>query len=212
MSHTFSLDDKYTLTEGKVLLTGVQALVRLPLDQCRADRTAGLRTGTYITGYQGSPLGELDKHMRLAGRHLKEHNVVFQPGINEDVAATAIYGTQFLESFPHANFDGIVGIWYGKAPGVDRTGDAFRHAQFIGTSTHGAALALGGDDPACKSSTIPSDSTIAFYDVFMPTLYPADPQDVLTMGLHAIAMSRYSGLWSALKIVTNVADGCCSAA
>ena len=207
MAGTFTLDDKYTLTEGKVLLTGIQALVRLPLDQHRADQAAGLRTGTFISGYQGSPLGELDKQMRLAGKHLKEHQVVFEPGINEDVAATAIYGTQFLESFPHANYDGIVGIWYGKAPGVDRTGDAFRHAQFIGTSTHGAALALGGDDPACKSSTIPSDSTIAFYDFFMPTLYPADPQDVLTMGLHAIAMSRYSGLWSALKIVTNVADG-----
>jgi indolepyruvate ferredoxin oxidoreductase len=203
----FSLDDKYTLTEGQVLLTGVQALVRLPLDQHRADQAQGLRTGTYITGYQGSPLGELDKQMRLAGKHLKDHHVVFQPGINEDIAATAVYGSQFLESFPHANYDGIIGIWYGKAPGVDRTGDAFRHAQFIGTSTHGAALALGGDDPACKSSTIPSDSTVAFYDFFMPTLYPADPQDVLTLGLHGIAMSRYSGLWSALKIVTNVADG-----
>jgi indolepyruvate ferredoxin oxidoreductase len=207
MARTFSLDDKYTLTEGQVLLTGVQALVRLPLDQHRRDLSTGLRTGTYVTGYQGSPLGELDKQMRLAGKHLKEHHVVFQAGINEDVAATAIYGSQFLESFPHANYDGIVGIWYGKAPGVDRTGDAFRHAQFIGTSTHGAALALGGDDPACKSSTIPSDSTIAFYDFFMPTLYPSDPTDILELGMHGIAMSRYCGLWSALKIVTNVADG-----
>ena len=207
MSRSFSLDDKYTLTEGRILLTGIQALVRLPLDQHRRDAAAGIRTGTYITGYQGSPLGELDKQMRLAGKHLKEHHVVFQPGINEDVAATAIYGTQFLEKFPHAQYDGVVGIWYGKAPGVDRTGDAFRHAQFIGTSASGAALALGGDDPACKSSTIPSDSSIAFYDFFMPTLYPADPQDILTLGLHGIAMSRFCGLWSALKIVTNVADG-----
>ncbi|HUJ75194.1 MAG TPA: indolepyruvate ferredoxin oxidoreductase family protein [bacterium] len=207
MAGKFTLDDKYTALEGRVLLTGIQALVRLPMDQHRRDLAAGLRTGTYISGYQGSPLGELDKQMRLAGKHLKDHEIVFQAGINEDVAATAIYGSQFLESFPHSRYDGIVGIWYGKAPGVDRTGDAFRHAQFIGTSTHGACLALGGDDPACKSSTIPSDVTVAFYDFAMPTLYPANPQEVLEMGLHGIAMSRYSGLWSAMKIVTNVADG-----
>ncbi|HEX7927698.1 MAG TPA: hypothetical protein VF678_08910, partial [bacterium] len=204
---TFSLDDKYTRREGQVLITGVQALVRLPLDQHRRDQAAGIRTGTYVSGYQGSPLGELDKQMRLAGKHLKEHDVVFQAGINEDIAATAIYGTQMLEQFPHNKFDGVVGIWYGKAPGVDRTGDAFRHAQYVGTSTHGAALALAGDDPACKSSTIPSDSTVALYDFFMPTMYPSDPKDVLEFGLHGIAMSRYSGLWTALKIVTNVADG-----
>jgi indolepyruvate ferredoxin oxidoreductase len=203
----FSLDDRYLLHEGRVLLTGIQALVRLPMDQHRRDRAAGLRTGTFITGYQGSPLGELDKQLRLAGRQLQEHHIVFQPGINEDVAATAIYGSQLLEKFPHPDYDGVVGIWYGKAPGVDRTGDAFRHGQYIGTSVHGAALALGGDDPACKSSTIPSDSTIAFYDFHMPTLFPSDPADVLALGLHGIALSRYCGLWSALKIVTNVADG-----
>ena len=204
---TYSLDDKYTKHEGQVALTGVQALVRLPMDQHRRDVEAGIRTGTYVSGYQGSPLGELDKQMRLARSQLEKHHVIFEPGINEDVAATAIYGTQLLDMFPHENFDGVLGMWYGKGPGIDRTGDAFRHANYIGTSKHGGTLALGGDDPACKSSTIPSDSVVAFYDVNFPTLYPADPREVLEFGLHGFAMSRYSGLWSALKIVTNVADG-----
>ncbi|MDH4248807.1 MAG: indolepyruvate ferredoxin oxidoreductase family protein, partial [Deltaproteobacteria bacterium] len=203
----FRLDDRYTLREGRVALTGIQALVRLPLDQNRRDREAGLRVGTYVSGYQGSPLGELDKQLRLAGGLLKEHDVVFQAGINEDVAATAIYGAQLLKRFPHDRFDGVLGLWYGKAPGVDRTGDAFRHGQFLGTSPHGGALALAGDDPACKSSTLPSDSTPMLHDLFFPVLYPADPAEVLEYGLHGIALSRYSGLWSALKIVTNVADG-----
>ena len=203
----FTLDDKYLRKEGQIALTGIQALVRLPMDQHRRDTEAGIRTGTFVSGYQGSPLGELDKQMRLAGALLKEHEVVFEPGINEDVAATAIYGTQLLELFPHSKFDGVLGMWYGKGPGIDRTGDAFRHGNYIGTSKHGAALALGGDDPASKSSTIPSDSVVAFYDVYFPTLFPANPREVLEFGLHGFAMSRYSGLWSALKIVTNVADG-----
>ena len=204
---TFSLDDRYTVLEGPIAITGVQALVRLPIDQHRRDSAAGLRVGTYITGYQGSPLGELDKQIRMAGHLLPEHDIVWRPGINEDIAAAAIYGSQLLEHFPHQRFAGVNGIWYGKAPGVDRTGDAFRHGNFIGTSTYGSALALGGDDPACKSSTLPSDSTVVFYDLNFPVLYPGDPQEVLELGLHGIAMSRYSGLWSALKIVTNVADG-----
>ncbi|MCZ6473528.1 MAG: indolepyruvate ferredoxin oxidoreductase family protein [SAR324 cluster bacterium] len=203
----FSLDDKYLKKEGQIALTGVQALVRLPMDQHRRDTEAGIRTGTFVSGYQGSPLGELDKQMRLAAKHLGNHEIVFDAGINEDVAATAIYGTQFLDLFPHEKFDGVLGMWYGKGPGIDRTGDAFRHGNYIGTSKHGAALALGGDDPACKSSTIPSDSVVSFYDVHFPVLFPSDPQEVLEYGLHGFAMSRYSGLWSALKIVTNVADG-----
>lgn len=206
-NNKYSLNDKYTLEEGQIALTGVQALVRLPMDQHRRDVEAGIRTGTYVSGYQGSPLGELDKQMRLAQSQLLKHEVIFEPGINEDVAATAIYGTQLLDIFPHEKFDGVLGMWYGKGPGIDRTGDAFRHASYIGTSRYGATLALGGDDPACKSSTIPSDSVVAFYDVNFPTLYPADPREVLEYGLHGFAMSRYSGLWSALKIVTNVADG-----
>ena len=204
---SFSLDDKYTVLEGQIAISGVQALVRLPMDQARRDRAAGLRVGTYITGYQGSPLGELDKQIRMAGKLLPDHDIVWRPGINEELAATAIYGTQLLEQFPHERFAGVNGIWYGKAPGVDRTGDAFRHGNYIGTSKYGSALALGGDDPAAKSSTIPGDSTVAFYDLYFPLLFPGDPEEVLNFGLHGIAMSRYSGLWSALKIVTNVADG-----
>ncbi len=203
----FSLDDKYRLTEGRVAITGVQALVRLPMDQHRRDREAGLRVGAFVSGYPGSPLGEYDKQLQRAGRLLAEHDVVCQPAINEETAATAIYGAQLLERFPHERFDGVVGIWYGKTPGVDRTGDAFRHGNFIGTGTHGGALVLAGDDTACKSSTIPGDSTISFFDLAIPVLYPGDPAEVLELGLHGIALSRFSGLWTALKIVTNVADG-----
>jgi indolepyruvate ferredoxin oxidoreductase len=203
----FSLDDKYTLTEGRVAITGIQALVRLPMDQHRRDREAGLRVGAFISGYPGSPLGEYDKQLMRNGRLLAEHDVVFQPGINEETAATSIYGAQLLERFPHQRYDGVVGIWYGKTPGVDRTGDAFRHGNFIGTGKHGGVLVLAGDDTACKSSTIPGDSTISLYDLSMPVLYPGDPAEVLEFGLHGIALSRYSGLWTAMKIVTNVADG-----
>ena len=203
----FSLDDKYTLTEGRVAITGIQALVRLPMDQHRRDRDAGLRVGAFISGYPGSPLGEYDKQLMRNGRLLAEHDVVFQPGINEETAATSIYGAQLLERFPHQRYDGVVGIWYGKTPGVDRTGDAFRHGNFIGTGKHGGVLVLAGDDTACKSSTIPGDSTISLYDLSMPVLYPGDPAEVLEFGLHGIALSRFSGLWAALKIVTNVADG-----
>lgn len=204
---TFSLTDKYTKTEGQIAITGLQALVRLPMEQYWRDQASKIRTGTFITGYQGSPLGDVDRQMKGAGGLLKDHNIHFESGINEDIAATAIYGTQMLEMFPHSQVDGIVGMWFGKGPGIDRTGDAFRHASYLGTSKNGAALVLGGDDPACKSSTIPSDSVVALYDVNFPTFYPANPEEVLEFGLHGIALSRYSGLWSALKIVTNVADG-----
>lgn len=203
----YTLENRYTLTEGKVALTGIQALVRLPIVQNRRDREAGLKVGTYVSGYQGSPLGELDKQMTMALPLLRQHDIVFQAGLNEDVAATAIYGSQMLEFFPHESFDGVVGIWYGKAPGVDRTGDAFRHGQYIGTGKYGGALALVGDDPSCKSSTLPTDTTVSMYDLFFPVLFPGDPLEVLELGLHGIAMSRYIGLWTALKIVTNVADG-----
>ena len=207
MSQAFSLDDKYERQEGRIALTGLQALVRLPLEQSRIDRAAGLRVATFICGYQGSPLGEYDKQLSRAARHLAQHDVVWQPGINEEVAATALYGAQLLEHFPHARFDGVTSLWYGKSPGVDRSGDAFRHGNFMGTGRHGAAVALAGDDTPCKSSTIPGDSTLAFYDLQFPLLYPADPAEVLELGLHAIALSRFCGSWTALKIVNNVADG-----
>ncbi len=203
----FSLDDKYTLTEGRVAITGIQALVRLPMDQHRRDREAGLRVGGFVSGYPGSPLGEYDKQLMRAGRLLADHDVVCQPAINEETAATSIYGAQLLERFPHQRYDGVVGYWYGKTPGVDRTGDAFRHGNFIGTGKHGGVLVLAGDDTACKSSTIPGDSTPSLFDLSIPVLYPGDPAEILEFGLHGIALSRFSGLWTALKVVTNVADG-----
>ena len=203
----FSLEDKYRVTEGRIAITGVQALVRIPMDQRRRDVAAGLNTATYISGYQGSPLGEFDKQIQAARALLKEHHVVWQPGINEEIAATSVYGTQLLDSFPEPKYDGVLGMWYGKSPGVDRTMDAFKHGNFLGTSKYGGALALGGDDHACKSSTLPNSSDVAFYDANFPTLYPGNPQEVLEYGLHGFAMSRYSGLWVAIKVVTNVADG-----
>ena len=204
---SFTLEDKYLKREGSVALNGIQALVRAPIDQHLRDREAGLRTGTYVTGYQGSPLGELDKQMRLALPLLKEHHTVFEAGINEDVAATAIYGSQLLELFPHSKYDGVLGMWYGKNPGLDRSCDAMRHGQFIGTGKHGGGLMLCGDDPSCKSSTIPSDSTTTLYDLYFPALFPSNPLEVLRYALHGFALSRYCGLYAAMKIVTNVADG-----
>ncbi len=207
MADHFSLMDKYLKEEGQVLLNGVQALVRLPLEQMRSDHKAGLRTGMYISGYQGSPLGELDKHLKGIEKELIRHNIIWQAGINEDVAATAVYGSQMLHMFPHAKTEAVVGMWYGKTPGLDRSSDAFRHGTFMGAAPKGGYLALVGDDPACKSSTLPGDSTLALYDLVMPTLFPSGSRETLEYGLHAIAMSRYSGTWGALKVVTNVADG-----
>ncbi len=204
---TFSLEDKYRVLEGQIAITGVQALVRVPIDQNRRDREAGLRTATYITGYQGSPLGELDKQIKSALGILKEHQVEWRAGINEDLAATSIFGSQLLHTFPKPKVDGVLGMWYGKSPGVDRSMDAFKHGNFIGTSRYGGVLALAGDDHACKSSTLPCASDVMFYDANIPVLYPGSPGEVLEYGLHGYAMSRYSGLWVAIKMVTNIADG-----
>jgi indolepyruvate ferredoxin oxidoreductase len=203
----FSLDDKYTREDGAIYLTGVQALVRLPLDQHRADRRRGLRTATFISGYRGSPLGGYDMELSRAQKLLDRHHVVHQPGLNEELAATAVFGSQMAGFFPGAKYDGVLGVWYGKGPGVDRTGDAFKHANHAGVGRNGGVLALGGDDPSSKSSTLPSDSEVAFYDALMPTLYPGSVQEVLDLGLHGFALSRVSGLWVGFKVTTNVADG-----
>ncbi len=202
----FSLDDKYTVEAGTIYLTGIQALVRLPLDQHRADARRGLRTATFISGYRGSPLGGYDMELDRNRRLLEAHHVVHQPGLNEENAATAVYGSQLAGNYPGAKYDGVLGIWYGKGPGIDRTGDVFKHANHAGVGKNGGVIALGGDDPNSKSSTLPSDSTIAFYDALMPTVYPGNVQEVLDLGLHAFALSRASGLWTAMKFVTNVAD------
>jgi indolepyruvate ferredoxin oxidoreductase len=200
------LDDKYTLTHGSVYITGTQALVLLPLLQRRRDVAYGKNTAGYISGYRGSPVGGYDQALWKAKKHLAEHHVKFQSGLNEDLAATAIWGTQQLNSFEGANYDGVFGIWYGKGPGVDRSGDAFRHANQAGTSKFGGVLAIGGDDHGAKSSTMAAQVDYIFSAVSMPILAPATVQDYIDYGLHGFAMSRFSGLWVAFKAVTDTIE------
>src|SRR5213594_4046865 len=205
-SEDFSLNAKYTQERGRIYLSGIQPLVRLPLDQHRADRRRGLNTATFISGYRGSPLGGFDQTLERHAKLLQEHHVVFSSGLNEDLGATAIYGSQLANLFPRPRYDGVLGMWYGKGPGVDRTGDIFKHANFAGVARHGGVLALGGDDPLSKSSTIPSHSEVAFYDALFPVLFPGSAQEILDLGRLGFELSRYSGLWVGFKIVTNVAD------
>ena len=188
-------------------MTGTQALVRLPIQQRLRDAAAGLNTGGYISGYRGSPLGRYDIELWRAAPQLKQHNIVFRPGLNEDLAATAIWGAQQLNNFPGATVDGVFGIWYGKGPGVDRSADALRHANFTGASPKGGALALAGDDHGAKSSTAVNFSDTLFIAVGMPVIYPSNTQELLDFGLHGIAMSRFSGCWVGMKVVTDVAEG-----
>jgi indolepyruvate ferredoxin oxidoreductase len=201
-----TLRDKYVLEQGTIFLSGIQALVRVLLDQHRTDARHGLKTATFVSGYQGSPLGGFDKELMRLGDLAGEHALHLQPGLNEELAATAVYGSQLVQGLPGPRQDGVVGVWYGKNPGLDRAMDALRHANFAGTSPTGGALALVGDDPSCKSSTLPSAAEATLAALHMPTFYPGTLQEILDFGLHAIACSRASGLWSALKIVTAVAD------
>jgi len=202
----WSLDDKYLREEGTVYLSGIQALVRVTLDQHRLDRRRGLRTATLVSGYRGSPLGGLDVAFERAAAIARGHEVRFVNGVNEELAATAVFGSQLASILPAAKYDGVLGMWYGKGPGVDRTGDIFKHANFAGVGRHGGVLALGGDDPLSKSSTIPSHSEVAFYDALFPVLFPGSAQEILDLGRLGFELSRYSGLWVGVKIVTNVAD------
>ncbi len=201
-----SLDDRYAATEGTVYLTGTQALVRLPILQRRRDAAAGLNTAGYITGYRGSPLGGYDQALEKARAHLDAHHVRFVPGLNEDLAATAIWGTQQIDALPGGRYDGVFSIWYGKGPGVDRSGDVFRHANQAGTARHGGVLALAGDDHGAKSSTVAAQTDFVFQAVSIPVLSPATVQDYVDLGLHGFAMSRYAGLWVALKCVTDTVE------
>lgn len=201
------LDSKYTQEHGAVYLTGIQALVRLPMDQMRRDRRAGLNTAAFISGYEGSPLGGYDLALARVRHLLDEHRIHFVPGVNEDLAATSIFGSQIHHTLGASRYDGVVGIWYGKGPGVDRSGDILRHANIAGTGKNCAALALGGDDHVSKSSTIPHQSDLSFYNLAMPVFYPGNTQETLDYGLLAIALSRFSGAWVAMKMVTNVCDG-----
>lgn len=202
-----TLDEKYTVSTGRVYLTGIQALVRLPLDQQRRDARAGLRTGAFISGYEGSPLGGYDLTLARVGQLLRAHHIVHQPAVNEDLGATAIMGSQLVHMFPKARVEGVNSLWYGKGPGVDRCGDIFKHANFGGTGPQSAAVILGGDDHSCKSSTLPHQSDFAYVSAGIPILYPSSVQEFVELGLHAFALSRYSGCWVALKVVTNLCDG-----
>jgi len=207
----FDLDAKYRVTDGGVLLTGIQALARVVFDQIRADRRRGLNTAAFVSGYPGSPLGSFDQTLQRTGALLTEHDVHWVPGVNEDLAATAVWGSQQDNLAPLKRHDGVIGMWYGKAPGVDRCGDVFRHANLHGAGTNGGVICAAGDDPQSKSSTLPGASEAALYDAGMPILVPGTVQEVLDLGRHGYEMSRYTGCWTGLKIVTAIADGLGSA-
>ncbi len=201
------LEDRYTAESGRVQMTGVQALARLPMNVLRSDRTRDLKTAVFISGYEGSPLGGYDLELARHAKLLATYDLVFSPAVNEELAATAVQGTQLAAGLADARVEGVTGFWYGKSPGLDRATDALRHANLMGTHPKGGAVAFVGDDPGAKSSTVPGASEFLLADLGMPVLYPADPQDVLDLGFHAVMMSRRSGLWVALKIATAVADG-----
>lgn len=201
-----SLEDKYVLEDGAAFMSGLQALTRIALVQRRHDKAAGRDTAGFISGYRGSPLGNFDREIWRARKYLDEQNVKFVPGVNEDLAATAVWGTQQVGLLPGAKHDGVFGIWYGKSPGVDRSGDVMRHASANGTAPHGGVLAIVGDDHGCKSSTLPCQSDHALYAMQIPTLYPASIQEFVEYGLLGIAMSRYSGCWSALKVTSETVE------
>jgi len=205
-----TLDDKWTLDRGRAYMSGTQALLRLAMLQHQRDRLAGLNTAGFISGYRGSPLGAVDQTAWKARKHLERHNVRFQPGLNEDLAATSVWGTQQLNLFEGAKVDGVFSMWYGKGPGVDRCGDVFKHANAAGTSRHGGVLALAGDDHGAKSSTLPHQSDHIFKACMMPVLFPATVQEYLDLGLHGFAMSRYAGVWVAMKTVTEVVEASAS--
>jgi indolepyruvate ferredoxin oxidoreductase len=172
----YKLEDRYRADHGRTFLTGIQALARIPIQQLRVDRTKGLNTAAFVSGYQGSPLGGFDVEVARAAALVPDLAIVNQPAVNEELAATAVMGSQLAAEQPDCRYDGVLGIWYGKAPGLDRAGDALRHAVFAGTSRHGGAIAIVGDDPAAKSSTLPSSSDAALVDLHMPILYPGDVQ------------------------------------
>ncbi len=204
---TVSLDDKYTLEHGRAFMSGVQALVRLPMLQRTRDAIGGLNTAGFISGYRGSPLGGYDQALWKAKKHLAAQNIVFQPGVNEELGATALWGTQQLDLYPKSKkFDGVFGIWYGKGPGVDRCIDVFKHANMAGTAKHGGVIAVAGDDHIAKSSTAPHQSDHVFKAVGFPVFFPSSVQDILDMGLHAFALSRYAGVWSGMKTIQEIVE------
>lgn len=208
---TVSLDDKYSLEHGRAFMSGVQALVRLPMLQRKRDAMNGLNTGGFISGYRGSPLGTYDQALWQAKKHLAVQNIVFQPGVNEELGATAIWGTQQLDLYPESKkFDGVFGIWYGKGPGVDRCSDVFKHANMAGTAKHGGVIAIAGDDHIAKSSTAAHQSDHIFKACGLPVFFPSSVQDILDMGLHAFALSRFAGVWSGMKTIQEIVESASS--
>ncbi len=211
MLNQVSLEDKYDLNHSRAFMTGIEALVRLPLLQHQRDLEQGLNTAGFISGYRGSPLGTLDQSLWQAQSWLDKHHIHFQPGVNEDLAATSVWGTQQTHLLPGARYDGVFSMWYGKGPGVDRSMDAIKHANMFGTTKYGGVLAIAGDDHACKSSTVPQQSEYMFIGASVPVLNPANVQDVLDYGLIGWAMSRFSGCWVGMKAITENMDSAISA-
>jgi indolepyruvate ferredoxin oxidoreductase len=201
-----SLDDRYTLDRGKILVSGTQALVRLPMIQRQRDLARGLNTAGYVSGYRGSPLASFDREMARAKNFLDQHHIRFQPGLNEDMAATAVWGTQQTAIFPGSRYDGVFAMWYGKGPGVDRTMDVIRHANAVGTNPNGGVLLLVGDDHGAVSSTLPHQSEHNLISAMVPLLSPAGVSEYIDYGLLGWAMSRYSGAWVGFKCQTEIIE------
>ncbi len=210
---TVTLDDKYSLDYGRAFMSGVQALVKLPMLQRLRDAQAGKNTAGFISGYRGSPLGGYDQALWKAGKYLKAQNIVFQPGVNEELAATALWGTQQLGFAPAGTqkFDGVFGIWYGKGPGVDRSADVFKHANMAGTTPWGGVIAVAGDDHVAKSSTAAHQSDHIFKACGFPVFFPASVQEILDLGIHAFALSRYAGVWSGMKTIQEIVESAATA-
>ena len=204
---SYELADRYRAETGRVFLSGLQAIARLPVDQLRIDRGKGLNTAAFVSGYQGSPVGMFGEEVDRAHRTLPDLPVVNRPGVNEELAATAVMGSQLAVTLDDCRYDGVLGMWYGKGPGLDRAGDAIRHGVFAGTAPNGGVVAVVGDDPSAKSSTLPSSSDATMVDLHMPLLFPGDAQEALDLPRHAVALSRTCGLWTGLKLVTPIADG-----
>jgi len=206
LNTTVTLEDKYTLPSGRVYMTGTQALVRLLLAQKQRDAAAGLNTGGFVSGYRGSPLGAVDQELWKASKHLEAHNIKFVPGLNEELAATAVWGSQMLSLDAQAQVDGVFALWYGKGPGVDRSGDVFKHGNIAGCAKHGGVLLIAGDDHSCKSSSLPHQSEHAFIAAMIPVMNPSGVREFIEFGLHGYAMSRYSGCWVGFKSISDTIE------
>jgi indolepyruvate ferredoxin oxidoreductase len=202
----YSLDDRYAKSAGTVFITGTQALVRIAIDQARRDRANGLKTAGFISGYRGSPLGGVDLELWRAKKLIEDQGIKFLPAVNEDLAATAVLGSQQVETNPHKTAQGVFGMWYGKGPGVDRAGDALKHGNAYGSSPHGGVLVIAGDDHGCVSSSMPHQSDVAFMAWFMPTLNPASIGEYLAFGEYGYALSRFSGMWVGFKAVSETVE------